>query len=107
MSGKQYFPNNWQEYKDAPDDMFTPHTYDEVMSWKVAGWELPSSVDCIIRVHDKKTGKVKEHVYQREHAAQANVHKLMKTPHIEFTVCDHESIHHLVMGPFEDELNDD
>jgi len=31
----------------------------------------------------------------------------MKTPHIEFTVCNHESIHHLIMGPFDDELNDD
>jgi hypothetical protein len=107
MSGKRYYPNNWEAFKDAPDEMFEPHTYEEVMDWKVAGWELPGSVACIIRVHDKQSGKVKEHVYQREHAAQDKVHKLMKTPHIEFTVCDHESIHHLIMGPFEDELNDD
>ena len=58
MSGKPYFPNNWQEYKDAPDEMFQPHTFDEIMNWKVAGWELPSSVSCIIRVHNNKTGKV-------------------------------------------------
>ena len=108
MSGKrEYFPNNWQEFKDAPDDLFQPHTYEEVMDWKVAGWELPGSVACIIHVHDNKTGKVREHVYQREHAAQDKVRKLMKTPHIEFTVCNHESIHHLIMGPFDDELNDD
>ena len=102
MSGKQYYPNNWQEYKDAPDEMFEQHTFDEIMSWKVACWELPSSVSCIIRVHDSN-GKIKEHVYQREHAAQEKVRKLMKTPHIEFTVCNHESIHHLIMGPFEDD----
>ena len=48
MSGK-YYPNNWEHYKDAPDEMFEPHTFEEVMSWKVAGWELPSSVCCIIR----------------------------------------------------------
>ena len=44
MSGKPYYPNNWEAYKEAPDEMFEPHTFEEVMSWKVAGWELPSSV---------------------------------------------------------------
>ena len=106
MSGKSYFPNNWQEYKDAPDDLFQPHSFEEVMDWKVAGWELPGSVSCIIRVHGAN-GKIKEHVYQREHAAQEKVRKLMKTPHIEFTVCNHDSINHIIMGPFEDETNDD
>ena len=42
------FPNNWKAYKDAPDDMFEPHTFEEVMDWKVAGWELPSSGNCLI-----------------------------------------------------------
>ena len=107
MSGKrEYFPNNWQEFKDAPDEVFQQHSFEEVMDWKVAGWELPGSVACIIRVHNAD-GKVKEHVYQREHAAQEKVRKLMKTPHIEFTVCNHDSINHIIMGPFEDELNDD
>ena len=42
MSGrrKKYFPNNWQKFKDAPDEMFMPHTYVEVMDYKIAGWEL-------------------------------------------------------------------
>lgn len=96
MSGKPYYPNNWQEYKDAPDEMFEPHTFDEVMGWKVAGWELPSSVCCIIRIRDSKTYKVKELVYQREKDAQNKVRKLMRTPNIEFTVCNHEAIHHLI-----------
>ena len=74
MSGK-YYPNNWQEYKDAPDEMFEPHTFEEIMSWKVAGWELPSSVCCIIRAETK--GKVKEFVYQKQHAAENKVKSLM------------------------------
>ena len=41
---KPDFPNNWQEYKDCDDDVFIPHTYEELMSWKVANWELPSSI---------------------------------------------------------------
>ena len=96
MSGKRYFPNNWEHYKDAPDEMFEQHSFEEIMDWKVGGWELPSSVCCIIRVRDSKTYKVEEHVYARRSAAQAKVSQLMHTPDIEFTVCDHEAIHHLI-----------
>ena len=104
MSGKrEYFPNNWQEFKDAPDEMFQPHTYEEVMDWKVAAWELPGSVSCIIRVRDSKTYKVKEHVYVKESAAQNKVRQLMKTPDIEFTVCNHDAIHHLTCEPIEND----
>ena len=76
---------------------------DEIMNWKVAGWELPGSVACIIRVQNNKTGKVKEHVYQREHAAKEKVRQLMRTPDIEFTVCNHETIHHLTMETSDDD----
>ena len=100
MAKKEYMPNNWQEYKDAPDDAFIPHTFDEIMSWKVAGWELPSSVCCVIRVTDIETKKVKEHVYSKRSAAQAKVDQLINTPGIELTVADHESIHHLTPSDY-------
>jgi HD-like signal output (HDOD) protein len=100
MARKEYYPNNWQEYKDAPDDNFIPHTFEELMSWKVAGWELPSSVCCVIRVMNTETRKVTEHVYQKRSAAQQKVNALINTPNIEFTVADHEAIHHLT--PTED-----
>jgi len=90
MSGK-YYPNNWQEYKDSPDEFFIPHTFEEMMSWKVAGWELPSSVCCIIRANTHK-GKVKEFVYQKHSAAEAKVAALMHEG-VEFTVCTDEAIH--------------
>jgi hypothetical protein len=97
MSGnKKYFPNNWQNYKDAPDDMFLPHTFDEVMEWKLCNWELPSSVCCIIRSQNNKTGKVKEYIYQRHKDAQKKVYELLHTPDIEILVCDHDSIHQLI-----------
>ena len=92
---KSYFPNNWELYSEADDEDFVPHTFDELMQWKVHGWELPASVQCIIRVSDRKTKKVTEHVYQRASAANAKVDKLMKTPGIEFTVIDHEQCHFL------------
>ena len=90
MSGKPYYPNNWEAYKDAPDDAFVSHTFEEIMSWKVAGWELPSSVCCIIRAENK--GKVKEFVYQKQHAAEAKVKSLMDDG-AQFTVCTDEAIH--------------
>ena len=90
MSGKPYYPNNWEAYKDAPDDAFVSHTFEEIMSWKVAGWELPSSVCCIIRAENK--GKVKEYVYQKQGAAENKVKSLMAEG-AEFTVCTDEAIH--------------
>ena len=101
MSGKrEYYQNNWQEYKDADESDFIPHTFEEVMSWKVGGWELPSSVCCIIRSTDLNTKKVKEYVYQRPSAAQAKVNQLINTPDIEFVVADSDSIHYLTPHDF-------
>lgn len=91
MSGKPYFPNNWQEYKDAPDEVFIPHTFEEIMSWKIAGWELPASVCCIIRARTPK-GKIKEYVYQKRSAAEQKVAALMDEG-VEFVVCTDEQIH--------------
>jgi hypothetical protein len=94
MSGRKgHYPNNWEAYKNTPDENFIPHTFAEVMTWKVAGWELPSSVFCIIRAMDRKTKKVTEMVYQRPGSAQNKVNELMKDPNMEMTVVDHESIH--------------
>jgi len=100
MANRKYYPNNWQEYKDADDDMFHEHTFEEIMSWKIAGWELPSSVCCIIRASNLETKKVKEYVYQKRSAAQAKVDQLINEPNTEFTVVDHESIHFLTPTDF-------
>ena len=105
MSGKPYFPNNWQEYKDAPDDAFIPHTFEELMSWKVAGWELPASVCCIIRANTSK-GKIKEYVYQKRSAAEQKVAALMNEG-VEFTVCTDEQIHFISYNQQDDEDESD
>ena len=94
MKKKKYFPNNWQAYKDADDSCFIQHTYEEFVTWKLEGWELPSSVSCIIRVTDPKTKKVKEYVYSQPKAAMNFVGKLMAQGK-EFTVVDEESVHHM------------
>jgi len=67
------------------------------MDWKVAGWELPSSVNCIIRTTDLATKKVKEHVYKRKSAADNKIVQLLNTKTHEFTVVTHDAQHHV--GP--------
>ena len=104
MSGKApYFPNNWKKFKDAPAEMFTPHMFHEVMEWKVAGWELPSDVACMIRATHLKSGKVKEHIYKRQHAAEAKVIDYMNKQTHEFVVCTDDAIHYIHPEYLDDE----
>ena len=96
---KPYFHNNWQEYKDADDSFFSLdgkvfHTFEDFMDWKVGGWELPSSVCCIIRESDPETKKVKEHVYSKQSYALKKIHSLMDAGK-EFTICDEVQIHQM------------
>jgi hypothetical protein len=93
MNGKKYFPNNWQKWKDAPEDIFMTHTFDEIMDFKIAAWELPSNIACVIRESNLETKKVKEYVYQRTHAAERKVQQLLNKEGIEFTVCTSSQIH--------------
>ena len=86
---KDYFPNNWEAYSEADAELFESLPFDQFMDWKVAGWELPSSVTCIIREKNLRTGKIKEHVYQRRHAANKKIKQLMLSGH-KFTIIDHE-----------------
>ena len=95
MTKKPYLPNNWQAYKDSPPEWFESITFEEFENWKIAGWMIPSSIDCIIRVTDLDTGKVKEHVYAKRGHAENKVRKLMSQGRHEFVVCDHENVHHL------------
>ena len=88
---KPYHHNNWQLYKDSDDSMFIPHEFDEFIDWKLGGWELPSSVCCIIREENPETGRIKEYVYTRTHAAKNKVSKLMKNKR-NIVVCNNEAI---------------
>ena len=100
MNGKKpYYPNNWKMFKDAPAEAFHPHTFEEIMEWKVAGWELPADIACIIRATDLKTQRTKEYVYKRQHAAEQKVLDLMDAKTHEFTVCTHDSIHYVGPNP--------
>ena len=93
MGKKPYFPNNWSFFKEIDSENFVPHTFEEVMDWKVHGWELPSSVVCIIRTTHPKTKKVKEYVYKRRHHAENKILQLKEDSNQEFVVTTHDEQH--------------
>ena len=103
---KAYFPNNWSEYASAPAEWFQEILYDQFTEWKLAGWELPSSVSCVIRVTDLKTKKVKEHIYQKEGCARNKVQRLMDKGGVEITIADEEAIHHFLPQDISNEQHD-
>ena len=100
-----YFPNNWQAFKDADDSFFLPIDFDEFMDWKIQGWEIPSSVNCVIRERSLSTGKVKEYVYSRPMAAKKKLEERMQSGEYEFTVCNGEAIH-LLTPKYEEDYDD-
>lgn len=108
MSGRKYFPNNWKQFKDADPDMFIPHTFFEVMAWKVEGWELPANVDCMIRTTHKETKKTKEYIYLRHHAAERRIIKLLQEQTHDFCLTTHDDQvtndeFHIIYLPTDDE----
>jgi len=92
---KPYFHNNVEALIEAPAEYFHPIPYDELMDWKIGGWELPSSCNYIIRERSLKTGKVKEYVYLKPSAAKKKLEQRMESGEFEFTVADHEEVHFL------------
>jgi len=92
---KPYFPNNWKKLKDVPPEYFDSIEFDEFMVWKIAGWEIPSSVKCIVRETNLSTGKIKEYTFSRYGDATNKIKKLLRNGNSEFTICDHEHLSHL------------
>ena len=100
---KKYFPNNWKRLKDVPASYFEPIAFDEFMDWKIGGYEIPSSVKCIIRETNLSTGKVKEFTYSRHGDAQNKIDDILKKGESEFVVCDEDEIHYLYPKHLDDD----
>lgn len=91
MSGK-YYPNNFDAIAAAPDELFVPCSYEEFFDWRVTAWQIPSSVQCIIRAEHLDTGKITEHVYVKAHAANQRLIKYLRDGTHRVTVADHDYI---------------
>ena len=90
---KPYFHHNVDAIKEAPLDCFPGLEFVDLMDCNISGYEIPASVLCIIREHTH-TGKRKEHVYQRRHAANKKIKKLILEGK-EFTIIDHQGCQHI------------
>ena len=92
MKKSKYFPNNWKAYKESPDQFFIPLTYNDFFNWKVMGWALPSSIDCIIR--EETDGKITEKVYSQSKAARKYLETAMQTknPKTTYTIVNQEAV---------------
>jgi len=104
---KPYFHNSVEAIRQAPSEYFEEIEYEDFMDWKIAGWEIPASVDCIIRERNLVTNKIKEYVYQRSGAAHNKLRERMALGDREFTVCRADAIHLLrpnTEDPYDDPL---
>tara|TARA_R100000458_G_C8182005_1_gene178696 strand:- start:289 stop:618 length:330 start_codon:yes stop_codon:yes gene_type:complete len=90
---KPYYPNNWAAFKATPSSYFETISFNEFMDWKIAGWELPSSVSCIIREKNLTSGKIKEYTYSRAGDAKRRCRKIMDVGESEFIVCTSDAVH--------------
>ena len=92
---KPYFPNNWDAINECHESFFFPIPFDELMDWKVGGYEIPSSIDSIIREHNLETGKVTEYVYRTLEGGKNRAKKIMAAGKSEFIVCTHDQVHYV------------
>ena len=102
----KYFPNKWNRIADIPADKFEPLYYEDVMDWKVAGWELPADIACVIRARDLENSKVTEHVYKRMSYAENKIRQYMTYKTHELIVCAEEALYY-VHPNFMEDTNDD
>lgn len=92
MAKKKDYPNNFDKYAKIPAERFKEISFEDFMDWKVAGWELPGSVACIIRVDNTRTNKVQEYVYRRHADAVKRTAKLMEDMDNVITICNPDEI---------------
>ena len=92
---KPYFPNNYDAVAAAPSEYFPPIPFDEFMDWKIGGYEIPSSINCIIREKRMDTGEVTEYVYQTARHGRRKAEQIMSEGVSELTICTGDEVHHL------------
>ena len=92
---KPYFPNNYDNVAAAPAEWFHPIPFDEFMDWKIGGYEIPSSVNCIIRAKRIDTGEVTEYVYSSASHGRKRAEMIMSEGVHELVICTDREVAHL------------
>ena len=95
MSKRKYYPNNWKQVKAASLSCFEPMEFELFMDLKIAGYELPEGVMCLLRVRNLRTNKVSEYTYQQMSAAKRRTNKILDQGDSELTICTHTQVAHI------------
>ena len=95
------FPNSFDAIQEADSSFFEPCPYEDLMDWKVGGWELPGNVDCIIRAEDVQTKKIKEHVYRTQKGAENCIKRYARDARHNVTIADSDAISYFRAELFE------
>lgn len=97
---RKYYPNNWREIQQAPEEYFPDMDYEDFRDWKVFGYELPANVYGIVRSESKDGGKTIEYTYKSEYQARQRVKKeILKERQV--TLCTMEGVWHIKPYPID------
>lgn len=107
MKNGKYFANRWKDYKDAPEEFFIPHTYEDLMTWKVHNWQLKPGIEGVLRVRNLKTNKVKEYTYKQHASLQKKFVNLLHSDNdLEITISTNEDVATFFNQDFDYELKE-
>ena len=62
------------------------------MEWRGESWELSEGFHSVIRIHNRKSGKISEKAYKSRAAAINRVKKLMKDENVYFEIATENGI---------------
>ena len=95
MSNRKYYPNKVKQIQALPSKHFESIDFEDLMDWKLGGYELPEGVVCLLRERNFKTNRVSEYTYQQMSAAKRRTHKILKQGDSELTICTHTQVAHI------------
>ena len=95
MSKRKYYPNKWKQVNAIPSKYFDSIEFEDLMDFKIGGYELPEGVVCLLRERNLKTNKVSEYTYLQMSAARRRTHKIIKQGDSELTICTHSQVAHI------------
>ena len=93
MKKRKYYPNNWDAIKACPPHYFPPMEYEDFASWKIHGYQLPSSHYAIVRIENKDVGTFEEYTYKTEHHTRMRLKKEAGT-NTEKTIATDDGVYH-------------
>ena len=95
MSKRKYYPNKVKQIQAIPSNHFESIDFEDLMDWKLGGYELPEGVVCLLRERNLKTNKVSEYTYMQMSAAKRRTHKILEHGDSELTICTHTQVAHI------------